>query len=97
MLKVKRGSAEYYQAYSEAKSLGIKCTYTVIFKQKDNQTYIQTWHGTPLKRLANDMKVVRMPGTTTSRYKRNFNRETSRWDYLISPNRYSSEIFRSAF
>ena len=23
--------------------------------------YIQTWHGTPLKRLANDMKVVRMP------------------------------------
>ena len=22
--------------------------------------YIQTWHGTPLKRLANDMKVVRM-------------------------------------
>ena len=43
------------------------------------------------------MKVVRMPGTTTSKYKRNFNRETSRWDYLISPNRYSSEIFRSAF
>ena len=50
-----------------------------------------------MKRLANDMKVVRMPGTTTSKYKRNFNRETSRWDYLISPNRYSSEIFRSAF
>ena len=37
-----------------------------------------------MKRLANDMKVVRMPGTTTSKYKRNFNRETSRWDYLIS-------------
>ena len=43
------------------------------------------------------MKVVRMPGTTTPKYKRNFNRETSRWDYLISPNRYSTEIFRSAF
>ena len=38
------------------------------------------------------MKVVRMPGTTTPKYKRNFNRETSRWDYLISPNRYSTEI-----
>ena len=34
--------------------------------------YIQTWHGTPLKRLANDMKVVRMPGTTTANYKKNF-------------------------
>ena len=38
-----------------------------------------------------------MPGTTTPKYKRNFNRETSRWDYLISPNRYSTEIFKSAF
>ena len=55
--------------------------------------YIQTWHGTPLKRLANDMKVVRMPGTTTANYKKNFYR--SRWDRLVSPNRYSSDIFKS--
>ena len=95
--KVKRGSAEYYQAYSEASHWVSNARTPLYLNKKDNQTYIQTWHGTPLKRLANDMKVVRMPGTTTSRYKRNFNRETSRWDYLISPNRYSSEIFRSAF
>lgn len=44
--------------------------------------YIQTWHGTPLKRLANDMKVVRMPGTTTANYKKNFYAEASRWDKL---------------
>ena len=50
-----------------------------------------------MKRLANDMKVVRMPGTTTSAYKRHFKEETERWDYLISPNRYSTEIFESAF
>ena len=28
------------------------------------------------------MKVIRMPGTTTDNYKRNFKEETSRWDYL---------------
>ncbi|UZX47264.1 bifunctional glycosyltransferase family 2 protein/CDP-glycerol:glycerophosphate glycerophosphotransferase [Staphylococcus capitis] len=95
--KVKRGSDEYYQAYSEASHWVSNARTPLYLNKKDNQTYIQTWHGTPLKRLANDMKVVRMPGTTTSRYKRNFNCETSRWDYLISPNRYSSEIFRSAF
>lgn len=59
--------------------------------------YIQTWHGTPLKRLANDMKVVRMPGTTTANYKKNFYAGRSRWDRLVSPNRYSSDIFKSAF
>lgn len=60
-------------------------------------TYLQTWHGTPLKRLAADMDEVHMPGTDTAKYKRNFLMESSRWDYLISPNRYSSEIFARAF
>ncbi len=59
--------------------------------------YLQTWHGTPLKRLAADMDEVHMPGTDTENYKRNFLNESSRWDYLISPNRYSSEIFARAF
>jgi CDP-glycerol glycerophosphotransferase len=59
--------------------------------------YLQTWHGTPLKKLAGDMKEVLMPGTTTEQYKENFFRETGNWDYLISPNRYSTEIFKRAF
>lgn len=49
------------------------------------------------KKLANDMDEVHMPGTTTEQYKRNFLKEASKWDYLISPNAYSTEIFRSAF
>ena len=59
--------------------------------------YIQTWHGTPLKRLGVDIKEVHMPGTNTEKYKRNFVFEASKWDYLISPNAYSTEIFRRAF
>ncbi|WP_445505610.1 CDP-glycerol glycerophosphotransferase family protein [Niallia sp. 03091] len=60
-------------------------------------TYLQTWHGTPLKRLAADMDEVHMPGTNTEKYKKNFLMEASNWDYLISPNQYSSEIFARAF
>lgn len=60
-------------------------------------TYVQTWHGTPLKRLAADMDEVHMPGTNTEKYKENFIKEASKWDYLISPNAYSSEIFKRAF
>lgn len=60
-------------------------------------TYLQTWHGTPLKKLAADMDKVYMPGTNTKMYKNNFLYETRNWDYLISPNAYSSEIFKSAF
>ncbi|GGK01606.1 CDP-glycerol:poly(glycerophosphate) glycerophosphotransferase [Lentibacillus kapialis] len=60
-------------------------------------TYLQTWHGTPLKRLAVDMDEVHMPGTNSVKYKRNFVKATSRWDYLVSPNAYSTEIFKRAF
>ena len=58
---------------------------------------MQTWHGTPLKKLATDMDEVHMPGTDTERHKRNFTRESAKWDFLISPNEYSTEIFKRAF
>jgi CDP-glycerol glycerophosphotransferase len=59
--------------------------------------YLQTWHGTPLKKLAHDIKIVLMPGTTTEKYKQTFYEESRNWDYLISPNHYSTEIFKRAF
>ncbi|GGI43485.1 bifunctional glycosyltransferase/CDP-glycerol:glycerophosphate glycerophosphotransferase [Mammaliicoccus stepanovicii] len=96
-IKVKKGSKEYYDAYSNAKFWVSNARLPLFLNKKENQTYIQTWHGTPLKRLANDMKSVRMPKTTTANYKKNFNLETSRWDYLVSPNHYSTNIFKSAF
>lgn len=43
------------------------------------------------------MEEVHMPGTNTEKYKQNFTKEASKWDYLISPNRYSTEIFARAF
>lgn len=69
-----------------------------LWLPKPKQTiYLQTWHGTPLKRLATDMDEVYMPGTTAENYKKNFVKEVKNWDYLISPNAYSTEIFRRAF
>lgn len=60
-------------------------------------TYIQTWHGTPLKKLGLDISKVEMPGVSTQIYRDNFSKESSRWDYLISANSYSSQIFKRAF
>jgi len=59
--------------------------------------YVQTWHGTPLKKLGLDIEEIHMPGTKTDNYKKNFINESRNWDYLISPNSYSTEIFTRAF
>jgi len=66
-------------------------------KKNNETTYIQTWHGTPLKKLGLDIESVAMPGTDSATYKKNFIFETSRWDYLIAPNEYSHKIFEQAF
>ncbi|MDV7693658.1 CDP-glycerol glycerophosphotransferase family protein [Pediococcus parvulus] len=60
-------------------------------------TYVQTWHGTPLKKLGVDIENVEIPGTTTTEYHAAFKKESARWDYLIAPNSYSEAIFKRAF
>jgi len=65
----------------------------LLNKRKGN-VYLQTWHGTPLKRLVFDMDDVH---SADPKYKKKFYNQSRRWDYLSSPNAYSSEIFKRAF
>lgn len=59
--------------------------------------FLQTWHGTPLKKLALDLTVIHEKGKTLDEYRREFKSDTARWHYLISPNPYSTEIFTRCF
>lgn len=69
-----------------------------LWWHKNAQTvYVQTWHGTPLKKLGLDIKNVEIPGTSTEKYHQDFKKEAARWNYLIAPNAYSETIFKRAF
>lgn len=66
--------------------------------KREETTYIQTWHGTPLKKLALDMEVLSMGGNTNIQgYHDNFVANARTWDYLISQNSFSTETFRRCF
>jgi len=68
-----------------------------IVKRKKTR-YIQTWHGTPLKKLALDMNSIHMDGESSlEEYKRKFRENSQTWDYLISQNRFSTEVFQRCF
>jgi CDP-glycerol glycerophosphotransferase len=54
-------------------------------------TYLQTWHGTPLKRIHSD--VFWTPPGRQAR----LDADVARWDYLLSPNPVSTSRLRSAF
>src|SRR5690625_6839238 len=62
--------------------------------KRQGNIYLQTWNGTPLKTLVFDMCDIY---SADPKYKENFYKQSRRWDYLSSPNQYSSDIFRRAF
>jgi CDP-glycerol glycerophosphotransferase len=56
-------------------------------------TFLQTWHGTPLKRIGYDNRYVHAHPAAFERDVR----EYTRWDYVISPNTFTTGILRDAF
>ncbi len=57
--------------------------------------YLQTWHGTPLKRIAHD--VARPRFKEAKNYETWLPRDVARWDTLLSQNRFSTDVLRRAF
>jgi CDP-glycerol glycerophosphotransferase (TagB/SpsB family) len=61
------------------------------WEKRPGTTYLQTWHGTPLKRIHND--VLWAPEGRLAYLEQ----DIARWDLLLSPNRASTERLRRAF
>ncbi|WP_409332575.1 CDP-glycerol glycerophosphotransferase family protein [Trujillonella humicola] len=61
------------------------------WEKRPGTTYLQTWHGTPLKRIHND--VLWAPEGRLAYLEQ----DIARWDLLLSPNPASTPRFRRAF
>lgn len=58
-------------------------------------TYLQAWHGTPLKKVGFDETKKTYPGA--EKHHKRMIRDIAKWDYLVSPSPECTSIFRSAF
>ncbi|WP_061297948.1 CDP-glycerol glycerophosphotransferase family protein [Clostridium botulinum] len=96
--KVKRLRLAYFYYMIRSKFWVMDSRQPSYLKKKKGNVYIQTWHGTPLKKLGLDMTFVNMSGySDIKEYRDTFRKNSSRWDYLISQNEYSTRIFKHAF
>lgn len=91
---VKRFSRKYAYYLAKSKYFVFNIRQPLWFRKRDGQIFLETWHGTPLKRLAFDQEEVTAASPT---YKAQFYRQKQEWDYLIAANRFSSDIFKSCF
>lgn len=90
---VKHGSKAWLQAIATCRYLVNNTNFPWYFRKVPGQVYLQTWHGTPLKRLGREIPNNNL----TKSYLDTMDREASYWDALISPNEYCTKVFPGAF
>lgn len=90
----KRHSLRYVYYTSRAKYFICNTRQPAWFKKRENVVFLETWHGTPLKKLAFDLDDIH---AVSQDHKKLFYRQSKAWDYLISANRFSTDVFERAF
>ena len=95
-------SIPYFFYLARSKYWISNCKLPKYVLKKPTQVYLQTWHGTPLKKLAHDIEVP--DGTTFYRsgmsieeMRSTYDNDVSKYNYMISPSSFTTEVFQSAF
>ncbi len=68
----------------------------MAFAKRPEAVYLQTWHGTPLKRIGYDVRDPSFPDAD-HHYAVELGRDVARWDVALSPNAHTTEVLRGAF
>lgn len=94
---IKSKSKEYYKYISISKYWIVNSIIEEGITKKKNQVYVQCWHGTPLKRLRYDIVVNGASLNSVEEIRKRNDIDAKKFDYFISPSKYCTEKFTSAF
>lgn len=87
------GSRQWYELLTSSRILINNNNFPFYFRKRDGQVYIQTWHGTPLKKLGNDVARTNF----SLSYWNLMWREAEYWDALLAQNQYAAEVLSKCF
>lgn len=90
----RRHSLRYVYYTARAKYFICNTRQPAWFKKRKETVFVETWHGTPLKKLAFDLEDIH---AVSQDHKKLFYSQSKEWDYLVSANRFSTEVFERAF
>lgn len=91
---VVQGSAEWHEALARSRCIVTNTQLPDWFARREGQYVVQTWHGTPLKRIGRDLQGMEF---SDSGYIASLPDRARQWNLLVSPNRFSTPILRRAF
>ncbi|MET9770645.1 CDP-glycerol glycerophosphotransferase family protein [Streptomyces sp. NPDC006415] len=87
-------SAAWYEALARSRWIVTNTHLPEWFERAEGQCVVQTWHGTPLKRIGRDL--AGSPHADAA-YMASMERRSAQWSVLVSPNSFSTPVLRRAF
>ncbi|MFD9605098.1 CDP-glycerol glycerophosphotransferase family protein [Streptomyces sp. NBC_01224] len=91
---VEHGSAAWHEALARSRHIVTNTQLPEWFERREGQCVVQTWHGTPLKRIGLDLAGTARANTA---YIATIERRARQWSVLVSPNRFSTPVLRRSF
>lgn len=95
---VRQRTLRYYKTVAQSKFVITNSMLPSLIRKKDSQKFLQTWHGTPLKRLRLDLFDSYQAALNDYQdIVRKNNVDVARYDGFVSPSHYTTEKFTSGF
>ncbi|MFI9784817.1 CDP-glycerol glycerophosphotransferase family protein [Kitasatospora sp. NPDC051984] len=91
---VRHRSPEWFEALSTAKYIVTSTHLPTYFRRRPGQVVLQTWQGSPLKRIGTDFEKVWF---TDSGYLEHLKEEVPQWSLLVAGSRWAAPVLRRAF
>jgi CDP-glycerol glycerophosphotransferase len=91
---VRRDSWRYHLDLARAEFWVDNQGFPRVFARRRETTYVQTWHGTPLKRMGFDSPALERAGAAVRRQHKAMMR---RWSALLVPSEYFVETFVASY
>ncbi|MFF1707922.1 CDP-glycerol glycerophosphotransferase family protein [Streptomyces sp. NPDC058252] len=90
------GSARSWEVLARAKYLINNANFADGVVKRPGSVHLQTQHGTPLKKMGVDQSTYPVVAAATGSFAKLLSR-VDRWDYNLSSNRHSTEMWERAF
>lgn len=95
---VLRGTDEYFEAIAMSHYIVMNMRLPEYVYPKSNQVFVQCWHGTPFKKLANDIGIQTANALNTeSELAWRYRMDSEKWTYLVSASSFETKALCSAF
>lgn len=94
---VKYLTHRYLRAFAKAKYWVTNWRLSDALVKRPGQVVIQTWHGTPLKKIGLDLTIEGNATTSQRKGHKTYLNDAKKYDYFVSPSAFCTRVFASAF